>query len=148
MDRGEDSCGLKVIDANGQSLAYVYSSENPNDAFMRKVLTLDEARRIASNSPSCLAYSPNECLYAHRRWRFWRGGRRKCKHPRCRVYLVCSLAQRTTTQPPSQKVSGAAVVHRHVRACSGLLRFFLGVSEAYTNLQRRSPIFCGADLPR
>ena len=31
----------KVIDANGQSLAYVYSSENPNDAFMRKVLTLE-----------------------------------------------------------------------------------------------------------
>ena len=41
--------GFKVIDANGQSLAYVYSSENPNDAFMRKVLTEDEARRIASN---------------------------------------------------------------------------------------------------
>jgi hypothetical protein len=41
--------GFKVIDANGQSLAYVYSSENPNDAFMRKVLTLDEARRIASH---------------------------------------------------------------------------------------------------
>jgi hypothetical protein len=41
--------GVKVCDANGQSLAYVYSSENPNDAFMRKVLTLDEARRIASN---------------------------------------------------------------------------------------------------
>ena len=41
--------GFKVIDANGQSLAYVYSSENPHDAFMRKVLTLDEARRIASN---------------------------------------------------------------------------------------------------
>jgi hypothetical protein len=30
-------------------IAYVYSSENPNDAFMRKVLTLDEARRIAAN---------------------------------------------------------------------------------------------------
>jgi hypothetical protein len=38
--------GLKVCDANGQSLAYVYSRENPNDA---KVLTEDEARRIASN---------------------------------------------------------------------------------------------------
>ena len=38
-----------MIDANGQSLAYVYSSENPHDAFMRRVLTLDEARRIASN---------------------------------------------------------------------------------------------------
>jgi hypothetical protein len=39
--------GLKVCDANGQSLAYVYSSENPNDAHMAKVLTEDEARRIA-----------------------------------------------------------------------------------------------------
>src|SRR5262245_25414011 len=41
--------GFKVCDANGQSLAYVYSSENPNDAFMRKSLTLDEARHISSN---------------------------------------------------------------------------------------------------
>ena len=31
--------GLKVCDANGQSLAYVYSRENPNDAHMAKVLT-------------------------------------------------------------------------------------------------------------
>ena len=37
--------GLKVCDANGQSLA----RENPNDAHMAKVLTEDEARRIASN---------------------------------------------------------------------------------------------------
>ena len=36
-------------DANGQSLAYVYSRENPNDAHMAKVLTEDEARLIASN---------------------------------------------------------------------------------------------------
>jgi hypothetical protein len=41
--------GLKVCDANGQSLAYVYSRENPNDAHMAGVLTEDEARRIASN---------------------------------------------------------------------------------------------------
>jgi hypothetical protein len=34
---------------NGQSLAYVYSRENANDAHMAKVLTEDEARRIASN---------------------------------------------------------------------------------------------------
>jgi hypothetical protein len=38
-----------VRDANGQSLAYVYSRENPNDADMAKVLTQDEARRIALN---------------------------------------------------------------------------------------------------
>ena len=49
MDRSEDCWRIQGGDANGQSLAYVYSSENPNDAFMRKVLTLDEARRSASN---------------------------------------------------------------------------------------------------
>lgn len=41
--------GLKVCDANGQSLAYVYSRENDSDARLAKVLTEDEARRIASN---------------------------------------------------------------------------------------------------
>jgi len=41
--------GLKVVDANGQSLAYIYSREKPDDAPMAKVLTEDEARRIASN---------------------------------------------------------------------------------------------------
>jgi hypothetical protein len=37
------------IDAQGQALAYVYSRENPSDAAIAKVLTEDEARRIASN---------------------------------------------------------------------------------------------------
>jgi hypothetical protein len=41
--------GLKVVDANGQSLAYVSSRNNPNDAHIANVLTEDEARRIASN---------------------------------------------------------------------------------------------------
>ena len=39
--------GLKVTDAKGQSLAYVYSRKNENDARIAKVLTEDEARRIA-----------------------------------------------------------------------------------------------------
>jgi hypothetical protein len=38
-----------VIDANGQSLAYVYSRENSNDAHLAKVISEDEVRRIASN---------------------------------------------------------------------------------------------------
>ncbi len=41
--------GYVVKDANGQSLAYVYSRDNENDARTAKVLTEDEARRIASN---------------------------------------------------------------------------------------------------
>jgi hypothetical protein len=52
--------GFKVLDANGQALAYVYSRENDSDADIAKVLTEDEARRIASNIaklPTLLAKS-------------------------------------------------------------------------------------------
>src|SRR6185295_20209175 len=41
--------GFKVIDASGQSLAYFYARENDNDAGTAGVLTMDEARRLASN---------------------------------------------------------------------------------------------------
>jgi hypothetical protein len=40
---------FKVLDANGQSLAYVYGRETKADADTANVLTMDEARRIASN---------------------------------------------------------------------------------------------------
>ena len=40
---------FKVVDANQQSLAYVYSRETVSDAQIANVLTEDEARRIASN---------------------------------------------------------------------------------------------------
>jgi len=39
--------GFKVIDANGQSLAYFYARENDNDANTAGVLPMDEARRSA-----------------------------------------------------------------------------------------------------
>ena len=41
--------GFKVVDANQQTLAYVYARETENDARIAKVLTEDEGRRIASN---------------------------------------------------------------------------------------------------
>jgi hypothetical protein len=41
--------GFKIIDATGQSLAYVYGRETRADADTAKVLTMDEARRVASN---------------------------------------------------------------------------------------------------
>jgi hypothetical protein len=41
--------GFKVIDANGQPLAYVYGSADAHHAQVSRGLTLDEARRIASN---------------------------------------------------------------------------------------------------
>jgi hypothetical protein len=41
--------GFKVIDANGQSLAYCYGRETRANADTTHVLTMDEARHIASN---------------------------------------------------------------------------------------------------
>jgi hypothetical protein len=41
--------GCKIVDSNGQSLAYVYGHADQRDAQVAKSLTLDEARRIASN---------------------------------------------------------------------------------------------------
>jgi hypothetical protein len=51
-----------VKDANDQSLAYVYGRETRADADTAHVLTMDEARRIASNIaklPSHLAANPD-----------------------------------------------------------------------------------------
>jgi hypothetical protein len=41
--------GYVVRDATGQALAYLYSRENEAEARQAKVLTGDEARRIAIN---------------------------------------------------------------------------------------------------
>jgi hypothetical protein len=41
--------GYVVRDANGQALAYVYSRATEADAMQAKVLTDDEARRVAVN---------------------------------------------------------------------------------------------------
>lgn len=41
--------GFVIRDANGQALAYVYSRPTESDAMQAKVLTEDEARRVAVN---------------------------------------------------------------------------------------------------
>ena len=41
--------GYVVRDANGQAITYIYSRENEDEARQAKVLTADEARRIAVN---------------------------------------------------------------------------------------------------
>ena len=41
--------GLKVLDDTGQALAYVYFRTSAENADAAKVLTMDEARRIAAN---------------------------------------------------------------------------------------------------
>jgi hypothetical protein len=41
--------GYVVRDANGQALVYVYARDNEDEARQAKVLTKDEARRIAVN---------------------------------------------------------------------------------------------------
>ena len=52
--------GFKVLDATGQSLAYVYGRETKADADIAKVLTMDEARRInIAKLPTFLAANPD-----------------------------------------------------------------------------------------
>jgi hypothetical protein len=41
--------GYVLRDANGQAIAYIYSRDNEAEARQAKVLTADEARRIAVN---------------------------------------------------------------------------------------------------
>jgi K+/H+ antiporter YhaU regulatory subunit KhtT len=41
--------GYVVRDVNGQAIAYLYSRDNPTEALQAKMLTMDEARRIAMN---------------------------------------------------------------------------------------------------
>ena len=45
----ELEAGFKVVDSNGQTLAYIYGHADARDAQIAKALTLDEARRIAAN---------------------------------------------------------------------------------------------------
>ena len=52
--------GFKVVDANQQSLAHVYSRETQSDAQIANVLTEDEARRIASNIAKLPALLPRK----------------------------------------------------------------------------------------
>ena len=50
--------GFKIVDANGQSIAYVYGHSDPRDAGVANSLSLDEARRIASNIAKLPALLP------------------------------------------------------------------------------------------
>ena len=52
-------------DANGQSLAYVYGRERRADANTAHVLTMDEARRIASNSANANCDRPHKLANIH-----------------------------------------------------------------------------------
>jgi hypothetical protein len=47
LDADKIPGGYVVRDANGQALAYVYSRESEADARQARVLTSDEARRLA-----------------------------------------------------------------------------------------------------
>jgi hypothetical protein len=53
--------GFKVIDANGQFLAYVYGHAEKRNAQIAKALTRDEARRIASNIAKLPALLGHAC---------------------------------------------------------------------------------------
>jgi hypothetical protein len=54
--------GYVVRDANGQALAYLYSRDNEGEGRQAKVLTKDEARRIAINIARLTLDSIAPCL--------------------------------------------------------------------------------------
>ena len=58
VGRGNRRCFI-VKDHEGQSLAYVYSEEEPGRRAAAKLLTRDEARRIAAN----IAKLPGTCWH-------------------------------------------------------------------------------------
>jgi len=59
--------GYVVKDATGQALAYVYARETRAEADTAKVLTMDEARRVAANIaklPDCSAANNRPCSHS------------------------------------------------------------------------------------
>jgi hypothetical protein len=49
LARRQDAPRIRRRDANGQALVYIYSRDSEAEALQAKVLTKDEARRIAVN---------------------------------------------------------------------------------------------------
>jgi hypothetical protein len=50
MERCVERCeGFKVVDANKQTVAYVYGHVDKRDADIAGSMTLDQARRVAAN---------------------------------------------------------------------------------------------------
>jgi hypothetical protein len=58
-----DACFI-VRDHNGQALAYVYFEDEPDRRSAAKLLTKDEARRIASNMAKFQSYCANHSAQA------------------------------------------------------------------------------------
>jgi hypothetical protein len=88
--------GYVVKDANGQSLAYVYGRENRAAADTAKLLTLDEARRIACRIccyPDTRARKKNEASSA-------RHGTRKAKTGPCSSTKASNLFIGPMMLPP------------------------------------------------
>jgi K+/H+ antiporter YhaU regulatory subunit KhtT len=57
--------GYVVRDANGQALVYLYSRDSEAEAMQAKVLTADEARRIAINVAKLPGPTARRRLRAH-----------------------------------------------------------------------------------
>ena len=55
-----DACFI-VRDANGQALAYVYFEEEPGRRAATRLMTRDEARRIATNIAKLRDFTARRC---------------------------------------------------------------------------------------
>jgi hypothetical protein len=132
--------GFKIVDSNGQTLAYVYGHADPGDARIAKALTLDESRRIASNIaklPSLLlcvrSYAQASLAWLLRR----APSRNRRKRPRCGCLTLRRLdAVRTGV--------GLIELRDHLRGhqCGGSSPVAFCFCSPAARRNRASPTFC------
>ena len=82
IEENNDACFI-VGDKNGQALGYFHFEDEPGRRTAAKLLTRDEARRLAANFPSCRSIFIAERNSAVSRSLQWReaGRRRLCWCP-------------------------------------------------------------------
>jgi hypothetical protein len=102
--------GYVVRDAIGQALAYVYSRDNPTEALQAKMLTKDEARRIAAN----IARLPEQSC-----WRSGSGSTRVCQP---RAVAVQRVSRPSPIPHPPRRRRRATAPHSGIGHLPPILR--------------------------
>jgi hypothetical protein len=144
--------GYKVLDTNGQSLAYVYGRETRADADTAGVLTMDEARRVAANIaklPNYLAAlttrSPLAVRYCRLERRPWPVARRLADQQAAAASKMSSIwrscappVMRQFNRRPSQHAPSSPLLNTF----SGQEKTFCGIASLRSACHARRDSRC------